>query len=321
MAGRRAAIGLFAGMFAVLAQHAPAQQNEASRRVAIVAPFRPGSTIDQLARALAAGMSQRLGQDLAVVNRPGNGGAAGTAEVAGAVADGQTLLFAPAFVLSVLPSARSEIGYAPQALAPVCQTFVNATAVVVRADSPFASLSDFVRGAREAAGPLRYGHPGPASVPHLAMEELLDAASVDAIAVSFSGDTGVLDGLRAGHVDVASVILGAADVENGDLRVIAVFAEERHPAFPEVETVKEQGFPILSTSFGGLFAPARTPPQVISRLAGACEWAARSEPYASTAKRLAQPENYYANVATFRHRLQRDIEVKRRLLGKLGAVQ
>jgi tripartite-type tricarboxylate transporter receptor subunit TctC len=244
--------------------------------------------------------------------------------VARATADGYRLLFAPALVVSVLPAVRPEPGYMPQALTPVCQTFVNAMAVVVRADSSLSSLSDLVRAAREAPGGLKYGHPGPATIPHLAMEELLDTASVEVIAVAFAGDPAVLEGLRAGQADVAAVVLGsaaAAAAVDQNLRVIGIFAEERQRAFPDVETVKEQGFEVSPTSFGGLLAPARTPPQIVSRLAGACEWAAREEPYVSTAKRLAQPDSYYANVATFRHRLQRDIEVKRRLLTKLGAAQ
>jgi tripartite-type tricarboxylate transporter receptor subunit TctC len=298
-----------------------AQPDFPTRAVEIVNPYQPGSTTDLLARALAVGLSRRLGHEFTVVNKPGAGGAVGAAEVAAAAGDGYRLLFAPALVVSVLPLARAEPGYAPHALAPVCQTFLNAMALVVRADSDFTSVADVVRQAREKPGAVRYGHPGPATIPHLAMEELLDVASVDITAVSFAGDPAVLDGLRTGQAEVAAVVLGSVASAAADVRVIGVFAEERQRGFAEVATLKEQGFEVSPTSFGGLMAPAATPPQVVSRLAGACEWAAREEPYVSVARRLSQPDSYYANVATFRHRLQRDIEVKRRLLAKLGSAQ
>jgi tripartite-type tricarboxylate transporter receptor subunit TctC len=289
--------------------------------VRVTNPYQQGSTTDSLARALAIGLSRRLGQDFVVANRPGGGGAIGAAEVAQARPDGYHILFAPALVVSVLPSARTDAGYTPQSLTPVCQTFSNTMAIVVKADSGLTSLADLVRVARETPGSLRYGHPGQATIPHLAMEELLDVAAVELSPLSYSGDPAVLEGLRAGHADVAAVVLGSAASAGQEFRVIGIFAEERQRGFRDVETVKEQGFDVSTTSFGGLLAPAATPPQIVSRLAGACEWAAREEPYVSEARRLAQPESYYANVATFRHRLQRDIEVKRRLLAKLGAMQ
>ncbi|MBN8920238.1 MAG: tripartite tricarboxylate transporter substrate binding protein [Rhizobiales bacterium] len=310
-----AGLGLFAGTWPLAAQEPPRSP------IVVTNPYAPGSVTDMLARALSTGLGQRLGSDVTVVNRPGAGGAIGAAEIAQAVGDGQHLLFAPALVVSVLPSARSDFGYTPQSLLPVCQTFTNAMALAVRADSSFTSLAELVQAARAAPGDFRFGHPGPATIPHLAMEELIDLAAVDIAPVSFTGDQSTIEGLLAGNTDVASVVLGTAIAAGPRVRVLAVFADERQRGFADVPTVKELGFDVSPASFGGLFAPASTPSHIVSRLAGACEWAARSEPYVSEARRLAQPEGYYANVATFRHRIQRDIEVKRRLLTKLGAMQ
>ena len=120
-------IAFFAAVFAVTA--AQAQTDYPSRLVRIINPYVAGSTTDVLARALVVGLSSRLGQQFVIENRPGAGGALGTAGVARAEADGYTLLFAPALVLSVYPQARgADTGYKPDALAPVCQTFnVKAT--------------------------------------------------------------------------------------------------------------------------------------------------------------------------------------------------
>ena len=145
--------------------------------VKIVVPYGAGSVPDILARALAPGLSSRLGQQFIVENKAGGSGALGTASVARADADGYTLLFAPAVVLSVLPQARNaDAGYKPDSLVPVCQTFVNTMGLVVRPDSPIKTIADLVAAAKQKPGALNYGHPGVLTIPHLAMEEFLQTA-------------------------------------------------------------------------------------------------------------------------------------------------
>ena len=137
-----------------------AQSDYPNRVVKIVNPYVAGSTTDILARALSAGLSSRLGQQFIVENRAGAGGAIGTASVARSDADGYTLLFAPALVLSVHPQDRADTGYKPDSLVPVCQTFVNAMALAVRPDSPIKNIADLVAAAKQKPGALNYGHQG-----------------------------------------------------------------------------------------------------------------------------------------------------------------
>lgn len=290
-------------------------QDYPSRVVQIVNPYPAGSTTDVLARALAVGLSSRLGQQFVVINRPGAGGGLGAASVARTEPDGYNLLFAPALVVSVLPAARSDTGYDADSLVPVCQTFSNAMALAVRPDSPFKSLKDVVEAARARPEALNYGHQGPSTIPHLAMEEFLDHAKLKINGIPFRGDPAVMTDLLGGRLDVGAIVLGSASGQN--VRVIGIFAEERHPSFPDVPTVKEQGFDVSPTSFGGLLAPARTPAAVIAKLGEACAGAARDEAYATTAKRAAQPANYYADRDGFAARLARDIDVKKRLLARM----
>src|SRR5262249_59837266 len=111
--------------------------------------------------------------------RGGAGGAPGPAAVARGGADGYTLLFAPALVLSVYPQARgADTSYKPDALQPICQTFSNAMALAVRPDSPIKTVGDLVAMAKQRPGALNYGHQGPLTIPHLAMEELLQVAGI-----------------------------------------------------------------------------------------------------------------------------------------------
>jgi len=297
------------------AQGALAQSDYPNRLVKIVNPYVAGSTTDILARGLAAGLSTRLGQQFIIENKPGAGGALGTASVARGETDGYSLLFVPALVLSVYPQARKDAGYESNSIVPVCQTFTNAMALAVAPESPIKTVADLVAAAKQKPGALNYGHQGVLTIPHLAMEEFLQTAQIDIKDIPFRGEPLVLTDLIGGRIEVASIVLGSASGQN--IRVIGVFAETRHPAFPDVPTVKEQGFDVSPASFGGLMAPAATPVPIIGKLANACAGAARDEAYAATAKRAAQPDDYYGDAAAFSQRLKRDIERKAAVLTRV----
>ena len=303
-------------MAASLALPAQAQQDYPNRTVTVVNPTQAGATTDVLARALVVGLAGRLGQQFVVVNRTGASGAIGTASVARAAADGYTLLFGAVYVLSALPAARSaDIGYESQALVPVCQTVSNAMVIAVRPESPFKTLADLVAAARAQPGKLNYGHQGAGSIPHLSMEEFLETAKLDVKGIPGRGDPAVVTDLLGGSIDVAALVQGTVAGQN--LRLLGIFAEERHPSFADTPTVKEQGFDVAPISFGGLLAPAATPGEIIGKLEAACAGAAQDDIYASAAKRGGQPPNYYADRATFGLRLAGDIEAKRRLIARM----
>jgi tripartite-type tricarboxylate transporter receptor subunit TctC len=315
MRGRLAAAISLTALATLMPVASLAQEDYPNRVVKIVNPYVAGSTTDILARALAVGLSSRLGQQFIIENKPGAGGALGTVSVVRADADGYTLLFAPALVLSVYPQARSDTGYKPDALVPVCQTFTNAMALAVRPDSPIKSVTDLVAAAKQKPGALNYGHQGVLTIPHLAMEEFLQTAGIDIKDIPFRGEPLVMTDLLGGRLDVAAIVLGTAKGQN--VRVLGVFAEMRHPAFPDVPTVKEQGYDVSPTSFGGLLAPAATPAPVLAKLATACAGSAKDDSYKTTATRAAQPDDYYADATGFRERLQRDIETKQRVLARV----
>jgi tripartite-type tricarboxylate transporter receptor subunit TctC len=315
----KSGLAAIAALAACFPLHGQAQLDYPSRVVQIVNPYQAGSTTDVLARGLAAGMSSRLGQQFVVINRAGAGGATGTASVARAEADGYTLLFAPALVVSVYPAGRTvETGYKADALVPVCQTFSNAMVLAVRADSPLQSVADLVKAAQAKPGELNYGHQGPATIPHLAMEEFLDAAKIKIAGIAYRGDPGVATDLIGGRLDAASIVQGTASANRERIRLLGIFAEERHPAFPDTPTVKEQGYDVSPTSFGGIMAPAGTPDPIVEKLERACEGAAEDEAYQTVARGAGQPANYYAHRKAFDARLKRDIEVKAALLARMG---
>jgi tripartite-type tricarboxylate transporter receptor subunit TctC len=150
------------------------------------------------------------------------------------------------------------------------------------------------------------------------MEEFLDSAQIKVAAIPYRGDPAVITDVLGGQIQVAALVQGTAAAAGSTLRILGIFAEERHPAFPGVPTVKEQGYNVAPLSFGGLMAPAGTPAPVIAKLVQACDGAAKDESYMTAAKNGGQPATYYADRATFAARLQRDIETKDRLLEKMG---
>jgi tripartite-type tricarboxylate transporter receptor subunit TctC len=314
-----ARISTAAALLVLTASLAAQAQNYPNRTVQIVNPTQAGATTDVLARVLASGLSNRLGQQFVIVNRPGAGGAIGTAAVARAEPDGYTLWFGAVYTLSVLTKVKTlEAGYDADALVPVCQTVSNAMVIAVRPDSPYMTLADLVKAAQANPGKLNYGHQGAGSIPNLAIEEFLEAANLKISAIPFRGDPAVITGLIGGNVDVAGLVQGAAASAGDKIRILGIFAEERHPGFPGVPTVKEQGYNVAPVSFGGLMAPTRTPEPVIARLADACEGAAKDEAYVKAAKAGGQPDNYFADRKIFGERFARDVTAKDRLLTKLG---
>jgi tripartite-type tricarboxylate transporter receptor subunit TctC len=262
------------------------------RAVQLVNPYAAGSTTDLLARALATGLQARLGVPVAVVNREGAAGGIGTASVARAAPDGTTLLFAPSVVLSVLPALRRDAGYTAASFTPVCQVFENSMVLAVPETSALRSLDALVAAARAAPGPLRYGHQGIASVPHLAAVQFAELAGVALQDVPYRGEPAVVLDLLAGRVDFG--VLVAESLSGQPLRPLAIFAAERHPQLPAAATAREQGFDMAPASFGGVLAPAGLPVALRGRLGDACAGAAADLAYAEAARRAFQPARWHS---------------------------
>jgi tripartite-type tricarboxylate transporter receptor subunit TctC len=100
--------------------------------------------------------------------------------------------------------------------------------------------------------------------------------------------------------------------------VLAIFADARNPSLPDAPTVKEQGYDVAPTSFGGLFAPAVVPRNIVEKLETGCRFAVQQPAYVDLAKRLHQGTRYYADAVAFKKRLEQDVEEKRALLQRLG---
>ena len=257
----------FAAMAASAALLAQAQQYP-SKPVTIVVPFTPGTGADLIARALQPKLTERLGQPVVVDNKAGASGAIGTELVATAPPDGYTVLFT-ATSHGTVPAIK-KVPYDPlRSFTPIALTARSAMALVVNPQIDARDEKAFVALARTQPGKLNYSSPGNGSIQHLTMELIKQEEGIDLVHVPYKGSAGATTDLVGGRVQATVVSLQtiAPFVRNGRARMLAVLSEERSPAFPDVPTMRELGHrDLVVDTWYGLFAPAGTPPEVVTRL-------------------------------------------------------
>jgi tripartite-type tricarboxylate transporter receptor subunit TctC len=259
------------------------------RIVRIVVPFAPGGGTDVIARTLAQEMAKDLGATVVIENKPGAGTIIGTQAVAASEPDGYTLLMGT-FANAVNPSLNARLPYDPHKdFAPVALIARSFNIVVVNPKSPIHSIADLIAAAKADPDKLSYGTFGTGTSAHLAGELFKNMAKVNLTTVPYKGAAPGITDLIGGQIQVmfTTVASAASLIAGGQLRALAVTSAERSPAFPHLPTVAEAGVPGYSAeSWYGLFAPARTPADVIDRLNKAAALAIQSEAF----KRLAVNE-------------------------------
>jgi tripartite-type tricarboxylate transporter receptor subunit TctC len=247
-----------------------------------VVPFATGGGTDVVARTLAQEMARNLGVNVVIENRPGAGTIIGTQAVSVSVSDGYTLLMGT-FANAVNPSLNARLPYNPhQDFAPVALVARSFNVVVVNPKSPIRSIADLIAMARAEPDKLSYGTFGIGTSAHLAGELFKNMAKVNLATIHYKGAAPAITDLIGHQIQVmfTTVASAAPLIESGQLRALAVTSAERSPAFPQLPTVAEAGVPgYAAESWYGLFAPARTPPEVIDRLNQSAAIAVRSEAF------------------------------------------
>ena len=259
--------------FAVLAFGARVAfaQDFPSRPITLIVPFPPGGVADNVARPVAQALSKQLGQTVVIENKQGAGGGIGMAFVAKAKADGYTLLLALSSI-SVIPEADKVLGRAPMfqldQLLPIARFTADPVVLAVRAESPWKTYAEFVAFAKANPKKLNYGSSGNYGTMHVPMEMLASSVGVTLTHVPFTGAAPAVTALLGGTLD--AVASGPSTVvqhvKAGKLRVLASWGPERHPALPDVPTLRELGVATEYAQWSGLFAPAGTPEPVLAAL-------------------------------------------------------
>ena len=257
-------------LFAMLALPVLAAAQYPDRAITLEVGFPPGTGPDIVARAVAQQLAQEVGQSVVVQNRAGAGGQIAAQSVARAQPDGYTLLLGEVGSMAIAPVAYKALNYDVRTdFEPILEAVRVNMVLAVPANSPHASLSDFLSAAKAAGQPLNFGTFGAGTPGHFGAELFASEAKFPIEAVHYRSTSDAITGLASGDVAAAFITtaLAAPHVQSGRLRALAVTGAKRTTAFPEVPTFIESD--LLDVDFGawfGFFAPKGTPTAVLDTL-------------------------------------------------------
>lgn len=262
-------LALVVAVFGVASEGVIAQQYP-QKPIRMLVGFTPGSEIDVIGRLVAPEVSDRLGQRVVVENRSGAGGTLAGAMVATAAPDGYTL-----FLNSVAHAASaalySQLPYSPSRdFVPVTHVTSAPNVLVVSPAQGITSIKALLALARQKPGEVTFGHAGPGSGTHISGEMFKSATKISVISTAYKGTPELLADTVTGRIQYSFSPIGSAIGFLKEKRLVglAVTTLERNPMFPEIPTVSETVVPGYSwDQWYGLFAPAKTPPEVVNRLA------------------------------------------------------
>lgn len=261
-AGMAALAGVFWCAGPALAQNWP------DRTVRVIIPFPPGGTLDKVGRMLAQRLGEQFGQTFVVENRPGGNGVIGGDAVAKAAADGHTLLFnASTFVTA--PLTMKSVPYRVQAdFVPISLVAQAPLSIAIGNKVGVADLRGLVAAAKAQPGRLNFAVGSVGSAGHLCTARLEQAAGISVSIVPYKGTAPAFQDLIGGQIEgFIDPVLGSVQFHRaGQLKVVAVTSARRLPNLPDVPTAAETLPGFECASWYGLWAPARTSPDIVNRL-------------------------------------------------------
>ena len=256
-------------LFALVATGAVgAQDDYPSKPIRLVVPVPAGSTLDVRMRHFTQAVTQHLGWQLVIDNKPGAGQSIGMAFVAKAAPDGYTLLIVNNNI-TLNPYLQSNPGYDPfKSFAPITNTIQAPLVLVVNPDTGIRSVKELVALANSKPGGLAYAHSGLGSTPYITAELLKQVTGIKALEIPFKGDSEWLPQLMAGRVDFgfSGPLTAAPLAQSGKVRALAVTTRKRAHSLPDVPSIAET-FPAYDyPTYVGIVAPAGTPKPIIDKL-------------------------------------------------------
>jgi len=268
---------------------APAAESEfPDRPLRYIVPFPPGGSTDIMARIVAAALTDILGKQVVIDNRPGAGSTVGAAIAAQAAPDGYTIFACNIASLAVSPALYKKLGYNPDTdFTPLGLVGSNANSLVVHPSVPAKTVAEFIAHVKSRPGQLNYSSPGIGTSPQLSMELFKMTAKIDIVHIAYKGAGPAIADLMGGHVQAmfATVPSVIGQVRAGKLRMLGVTSTTRVPELADVPTIAESGMPGFEvTSWQGLCTPAGVPKPIIARLRGAL---AKALALPDTSKQLA----------------------------------
>jgi tripartite-type tricarboxylate transporter receptor subunit TctC len=269
---------------------ARAQGRFPDKPVRMIVPWGAGGTTDIQMRALCEIAQRHLGQPIVIENRTGAAGTIGPSQLLQARPDGYTL---SQMAISVFryPFMVAQPPFNPETdFTWVIHLTGYLFGVVVRADSPFRTFADMIAFAKANPGKLTYGTPGVGTSLHITMEQIAGMAGVEFTQVPFRGVAESLTNLLAGNIMATADSSGWAEmVKDGRMRLLCTWGAERAKRFPDVPTLKELGYDIVSTSPYGIAGPRGMDAAVVNTLHEAFEKALKDPAHVAVLDRFDQP--------------------------------
>ena len=254
------------------ASHAQAPAYPA-KPIRLVVGFPPGGSNDIVARLIAPKLTQLLGAQIVVENRPGANATIGTDFVAKAAPDGYTLTLGSASPLAISPFTYRNIPYDTLRDFAAITTVASTPEILgIHPSLPARNLKELVALAKAQPGKLDFASSGNGGLPHLAIELFKTIGNANVVHVPYKGAAPALTDLLGGHVHAMIIDLPVLlpHVKSGKVRAIALTSDKRTPLLPDVATSVEQGLPgLIAVNWFAIMAPAKTPAPIIERLHGA----------------------------------------------------
>ena len=268
--GNRRQFNLTFGALLASSAALPAGQvyaQDAAKPIRIIVPFAPGGSNDIVGRTMAQQLSIRMKRSVVVENVPGAGGAIGSAMVARAEPDGNTLLLiSSTFTMN---ASVMKLSYDPvKSFTPVAMLGMGPSVIVVAASLPVNSIKELIDYSKKNPGKVFFGSAGVASFQHFAIELFKLRTGADLSVVQYKGGGPALIDLAAGHVQVSlgSLIQMQTFLRSGKIKILGVAGARRVDLIPDVPTLKETGVDVEVSNWWGLLAPAGTPVNLVDRL-------------------------------------------------------
>jgi tripartite-type tricarboxylate transporter receptor subunit TctC len=255
----------------------------------IVSPYPAGGVGDATARMIAESMRVRLNRPVIVENKPGAAGRLGVLAVKAAPADGSVLLFTPIAPISVFPHVYDQLGYDPvRDFEPISQVATFDLALAVGANVPAKTVKELVEWLRANPGQASYGTPAAGSLPHFLAVRFARDTGLDLRHVPYKGNTQAITDLIGGHL--AMFFTSTQDLvephKSSRIRVLATSGAQRSTVLTDVPTFTESGYAIRGDGWYAMYAPAKTPADIVARLNQIVVEAVRAPDFSSRAKAL-----------------------------------
>jgi len=258
-------------VLALLPALAFGQASYPNRPIRMIVPFAPGGASDFVARIISPKLSELLGQQIVVDNRPGASGNIGMELAAKALADGYTIYLGNIGTIAINPAIFPNLPVNPQKdFMPISLVADVPSILVANPSVPANSVAEFVALAKSKPGELNFGSPGSSTLNRLEMEHFMKLANLKLVHIPYKGGAGpAVIGLLGGETQVMFVTLSSAIsfIQAGKLKALGISTAKRIDTLPQVPTMAEAGYPeMISSSWQGVFVPAGTPRPIVEKL-------------------------------------------------------